>query len=98
MSMRTQLLMPPPSNYKFLRGFYTPRTHALNDVFFTERFLRDHVLSVSGFALGREAKGTAVAPLSVENSIGLNLGEKVTVEVIEFKPQSGAHAPAPLAA
>lgn len=50
----------------------------------TERFLREHVLSVDIFALRREAAGTVVAPLSVEQSIGLNLGEKVTVEVVEF--------------
>jgi hypothetical protein len=89
--------MPPLNHQKFLRGSM-PRTHVPNDVSSTERFLRDRVLSVDVFALRREATGTLVAPLSVENSIGLNLGEKVTVEVIEFRPQSGAHIRAPLAA
>lgn len=56
----------------------------------TERFLRDHVLSVDIFALRREATGTVVAPLSVENTIELNLGEKVTVEVVVFN-RKAAH-------
>lgn len=56
----------------------------------TERFLRDHVLSVNFSALRREATGTVVAPLAVENSMELDLGEKVTAEVVVFN-RKAAH-------
>ena len=99
MSTPTSHITPPLRNYKFLRGFSPyyewPRSHALITIAplvygppkraeLTERFLRDHVLSVDIFALRREATGTVVAPLSVENSIELGLGEKVTANVVGF--------------
>ena len=59
----------------------------------TEWFLRDHVFSVDIFALKREATGTAVAPLSVGNSIELGLGEQVTAEVVVFNCKAAHTAP-----
>lgn len=99
MTTPTSHIMPPLRNYKFLRGcspyYEWPRSHALITITplfhspakqaeLTERFLRDNVLSVNISALRREAIGTVVAPLSVENSIELGLGEKVTANVVEF--------------
>lgn len=59
----------------------------------TEKFLRDHVLSVDIFALRREATGATIAPLtpSADNSIELQPGEEVTAEVVVFN-RKAAHS------
>ena len=91
----------PPSAREPRADCHMPRTHAPNTITplsngqireadFTERFLRDHVLSVNFSALRLEATGTVVAPLAVENSMELDLGEKVTAEVVVFN-RKAAH-------
>lgn len=59
----------------------------------TEKFLREHVLSVDIFALRREATGGLIAPLnsSSPNTVDLKAGEEVTAEVVIFN-RKAAHS------
>ena len=59
----------------------------------TEKFLREHVLSVDIFALRRETTGALIAPLSQssKNSVDLPAGEEVTAEVVIFN-RKAAHS------
>lgn len=65
-------------------------TPPLNNHKFLRSLLRDHVLSADISPLRREATGDVVAPLSVENSIELGPGEKVTAEIVVFN-RKAAH-------
>ena len=59
----------------------------------TEKFLREHVLSVDIFALRRETTGALIAPLSQssKNPVDLPAGEEVTAEVVIFN-RKAAHS------
>ena len=59
----------------------------------TEKFLREHVLSVDIFALRRETTGALIAPLSQssKNRVDLPAGEEVTAEVVIFN-RKAAHS------
>ena len=59
----------------------------------TEKFLREHVLTVDIFALRRAATGALIAPLSSSsaNAVDLQAGDEVTAEVVIFN-RKAAHS------